>query len=94
MTALELAYSILFTAAEGVIGALMLCCILRSAAVSRLTDRVVAVNMTSTMAIAFVCLLCVQLRQGWLADVALVYAMLGVVGTAVLGKVLVRKEDE
>ena len=47
----------------------------------RFTDRIVAVNAINTMITASICLLSRLHRAPYLIDVALIYALLGFVGT-------------
>ena len=53
----------------------------------RVSDRVMAVNMIGTLTIVMVAVLTVLLGEGYLADVALVYAMISFLSVIVLCKV-------
>lgn len=53
----------------------------------RISDRVMAVNMIGTLTIVMVAALTVLLGEGYLADVALVYAMISFLSVIVLCKV-------
>ncbi len=53
----------------------------------RISDRIVAVNMIGTLAIIIVEILAVFLGEGYLADIALVYAMLSYLAVILLCKV-------
>lgn len=81
------AYEYLFSFAAMALTLLLAGSIFRSVRGPMLTDRVVAVSSGSTLILCVICLLVHLLGQGWLADVALVYALLGFVATAILGKV-------
>lgn len=80
-------------------GFLMLCCILlaitaiasliRAIRGPRFTDRLMAVNMISTMIISMMCILSVYLKQSFLIDVALVYALLSVLSVVVLARLVI-----
>ena len=50
-------------------------------------DRIVAVNMIGTITICIVCILALKLAEGYLADVALIYAMLSFLAVVVLSKI-------
>ena len=89
----ETAYRYLFGGTAILLALLLLGCILRSLRGPLLTDRVVAVNAGTTLVLCEICLLVCLLRQDWLADVGLVYAFLGIVGMAILGKVFYGKEN-
>jgi len=71
-----------------VILALMtLICLIRAIKGPRTADRVVSVNMLGTIIIGMVLLLTVYLGEGYLADIALIYAMLSFLAVVVLTKV-------
>ncbi len=89
---LTLAYRWLFSFAFSVVGICLLFSIIRSARGPAITDRLLAVNANTTMVVALILWLTVFLGEDWLADVALVYVLLGTVGTAVLAKVYTQKE--
>ncbi len=70
-------------------------CLIRAILGPRFTDRIVAANMISTKVIAFICMLSVFLREDFLIDVGVIYAMLGFVGVVVLSKIIqVREKAE
>lgn len=64
------------TAAVAVLAVLILVTLVRAIIGPRFTDRVIAVNMINTMAVAIISILSVRLEEGFLMDVALVYALL------------------
>ena len=65
----------------GVFALLMLALLYRVMKGPRYTDRLVAVNAINTMITASICLLSRLHRAPYLIDVALIYALLGFVGT-------------
>lgn len=83
------AYNQLFTGALLVLGALMLACLVRAILGPRIADRIVAINMTGTIAIMMIAILAVMLGEGYLADVAIIYAMLSFLAVVVLVKVFI-----
>ena len=50
----------------------------------RITDRVLSVNMIGTMVISCIAILSVMLHESYLADVALIYAMISFVSVLIL----------
>ena len=87
------AYELLFSFAFLVVGVCILLSIIRSAMGPKITDRLLCVNMNTTMVESLIVWLVIFLGEDWLADVALVYVLLGTVGTAVLAKVYVKDPD-
>ena len=84
---LDTAYRALATLAMGVLAALCILSLVRCIRGPRISDRVLAVNMMGTLTIAMVAVLTVLLGEGYLADVALVYAMISFLSVIVLCKV-------
>ena len=87
------AYELLFSFAFLAVGVCILLSIIRSAMGPKITDRLLCVNMNTTMVVSLIVWLVIFLGEDWLADVALVYVLLGTVGTAVLAKVYVKDPD-
>ena len=81
-------------AVRAILIAVMLCqslCMLggmiRAALGPRFTDRVVAVNLTGTVAVLILCILSYFLEAAYLVDVAILYAMLNLVAVVVLCRI-------
>lgn len=77
-------YSRLLEAALFLLVPLLLGCIVRSVRGPRTADRLMAVNMITTLTILGVCMLAVLLPEEDLADVALIPALLGCLAVVVL----------
>ena len=93
------AYNALWTGALVVLALLTLACLIRSVIGPRIADRIVSINMISTLSLAMIAILTRVLGEGYLADVALIYALLGFLAVVVLCKVfmgiaLEKKEQE
>ena len=83
----ESAYDFLLTAALGVLGVLLCLCLIRCILGPRVADRIVAVNMIGTITISIIAVLAIKLKEGYLVDVSLVYAMLSFLSVVLLTKV-------
>jgi multicomponent Na+:H+ antiporter subunit F len=59
-------------------------CLLRAILGPRLTDRVVAVNMIGVKTILLIVMVAIYIGEGYLLDVALVYALLSFLAVVVL----------
>ena len=81
------AYQALYTAVLVVLGVLAFLCLIRAIRGPRIADRIVSINMISTLTIAMICVLANAQNQGYLADVALIYALVGFLAVVVLCKV-------
>lgn len=62
-------------------------CLLRAVIGPRIADRLVAVNMMGTMIMCIIVILGVLMNEGYLADIALIYAMISFLAVVVLTKV-------
>ena len=83
------AYEMLFTVVLVVLGALMFLCLLRAVLGPRVADRLVSINMIGTIVIAMVAILALMLNEGYLMDVAIIYAMLSFLAVVVLVKIVI-----
>jgi len=78
-----------------VLGALILLSLVRAIRGSRFTDRIVAVNIIGTLTIIIMCILSVYFQQPFLADIAIVYALLSFIAIVVLTRlVIVRRRAQ
>ncbi|MEA4822636.1 MAG: monovalent cation/H+ antiporter complex subunit F [Clostridiaceae bacterium] len=84
---IEQAYSALFTGVLIVLAATGILCLIRAVIGPRIADRIVSVNMIGTQIIVAIAILAILLRESWLADVCIIYAMLSFVSVIVLTKV-------
>lgn len=81
------AYSTLYTLTLCVLGILVFLSFIRAIRGPRIADRIVAINMIGTQVIVIICVLALMLDQGYLADVALLYAMISFLTVVLLCKV-------
>lgn len=70
------AYEMLLTGAALILAVLMIISIIRSVLGPKISDRIIAVNMTGTMVIMVIAILSVYLDENYLVDVSLIYAMI------------------
>lgn len=70
-----------------VIGVLIIVALIRAVLGPRLADRVVATNMIGTMTIVEIAILALYMRESYLYDVCLIYAMISFLAVVVLTKI-------
>ncbi len=70
-----------------ILAIMLLLCLLRAVIGPRIADRLVAVNMMGTMIMCIIVILGVVMNEGYLADIALIYAMISFLAVVVLTKV-------
>ena len=84
---------------------LLLLCLIRAVIGPRIADRLVAVNMITTMVTVIITILAVLKGEGYLVDICLIYAMISFLAVVVLSRIYTgvyreqkdrqkRKEDE
>ena len=81
---MEQVKSWVLSAGAVVLALLILATLVRAVLGPRFTDRIVAVNVISTLVIAELMLLSVWLREDFLVDIALVFALLSFLAVVVL----------
>ena len=64
-------------------------CLLRAIRGPRIADRVVGINMIGTIIIMMIAILALMLEEGYLVDIAIIYAMLSFLAVVVLVKVYI-----
>jgi multicomponent Na+:H+ antiporter subunit F len=78
-----------------VIAVLILLSLVRAIRGSRFTDRIVSVNIIGTLTIIIMSVLSVYFQQPFLADIAIVYALLSFIAIVVLTRlVIVRRRAQ
>lgn len=85
---------IFLPAALVVLALLLLAAAVRAVRGPRFTDRIVAVNLISSLAVGMMCLLSLVLEEDFLLDVALLYALVSFVTIAVLCKLVIRRREK
>lgn len=83
------AYNLLFTVVLAVLGVLLFLCLLRAILGPRIADRVVGINMIGTIVIMMIVILSLMLGEGYLVDIAIIYAMLSFLAVVVLAKIYI-----
>ena len=82
----------ILSAGAVVIALLILATLVRAVLGPRFTDRIAAVNVISTLVIAELMLLSVWLREDFLVDIALVFALLSFLAVVVAARLVITRE--
>lgn len=91
---LDKAYMILYIAVFVVFAILAIFCLIRAIIGPRVCDRLVAGNMIVTIVIMVIAILSAKMKEGYLADVCLVYAMVSFIANIVLSRVYIKDKDD
>ena len=70
-----------------ILAVMLIACLIRAIIGPRIADRLVAVNMITTMVMAIVSILAIIMEEGYLVDICLIYAMISFLAAVVLTKV-------
>ena len=82
-------YAILMQAAMAVLGGCLFVLLYRAVRGPSTADRIIAINMIGTVTIMLILLLTLLLREGYLMDIALIYAMLSFLAVVLLCRIYI-----
>ena len=77
-----------------VLSFMLLICLIRAVKGPRIADRLMAVNMMGTMVMVMISILALMLKEGYLVDICLIYAMISFLAVVVLSKVYIGIYEE
>ena len=70
-----------------VLAVMQILCLIRAVIGPRIADRLVAVNMITTMVIVMIGILAVLKKESYLVDICLIYAMISFLAVVVLSRI-------
>jgi multicomponent Na+:H+ antiporter subunit F len=79
----------IFTVILIVLAIMLIAFLIRAIIGPRIADRLVAVNMITTMVMAIVSILAIVMDEGYLVDIAIIYAMLSFLAVVMLVKIYI-----
>ena len=86
---IENAYQLFFSGALIWFSILILAMLIRSILGPRITDRILCINMIGTMVICCITVLSFMLKESFLKDVALIYAMISFISVLILATIYI-----
>jgi len=89
LTAVEQLYVKTFTVALIFLGIILFACLIRAIMGPRIVDRIVAVNMMGTVVMVIIAILSLLLKEGYLMDIGIIYAMISFLAVVVITKVYI-----
>lgn len=87
MDTLAQVQTIFFIGVMILLAVMLMICLLRAVLGPRVADRIVAVNMMGTMVMVMISILAVKMKEGYLVDICLIYAMISFLAVVVITKV-------
>lgn len=86
---IEQAYSYLYVAVCICLGIAVFATLIRSIAAKTIIGRFIGINMLTTVVMIIICILALFLKESYLTDIAVIYALLGCVAVVILSKIYV-----
>ncbi len=86
---MESIFDALMQGAVAVLGVCLFVCLFRAFRGPTAADRIIAVNMTGTITITLILFLSLLLREGYLVDIAIIYAMLSFLAVVLLCRIAI-----
>ena len=87
MTLLDKIYEGMFIIVLVILAIMLFACLIRAVKGPRIADRIVAINMMGTMVMVMIAVLSLLLKEGYLVDICLIYAMVSFLAVIVISKV-------
>lgn len=86
---IEAAYRLLFQGTLIVLAAMAVIALIRTVTGRLTVDKIIGINLISTMVVIAIMILTVLLREDYLADIALIYVMISFVTVMLLCKIYI-----
>lgn len=86
---LEMIYQKMYIAVWVILAVMLFVCLIRAVRGPRVADRIMAVNMMGTMVMVMIVVLSLLLKEGFLVDICLIYAMVSFLAVVVISKVYI-----
>lgn len=94
MTMLDKIYHGMYITILVILALMLFVCLIRAVKGPRIADRIVAVNMMGTMVMVTIAVLSLLLKEGFLIDICLIYAMVSFLAVIVISKVYMDVYEE
>ena len=94
LTVLETIYQKLYIGVLIILALMLFVCLVRAVKGPRVADRLMAVNMMGTIVMVMIAVLALLLKEGFLVDICLIYALVSFLAVNVLAKVYIGVYEE
>lgn len=94
LSVLETVYQGMYITILIILAIMLFACLIRAIKGPRIADRIVAVNMMGTMVMVIIAILSLLLKEGFLIDICLIYAMVSFLAVIVITKVYMGVYEE
>ena len=86
---MDTAWTVLFLASAAVLTVCAFVCILHALKGPHTADRIVFINMISSVTVMLIAVISALTQESFLVDIALIYAMLGFLAVVLLAKIFI-----
>lgn len=93
-TVLESVHQGMYITVLVILAIMLFACLIRAVRGPRVADRIVAVNMMGTMVMVMIAVLSLFLKEGFLVDICLIYALVSFLAVIVIAKVYMGVYEE
>ena len=94
LTVLEMIYQKLYIGVLIILALMLFVCLIRAVKGPRVADRLMAVNMMGTIVMVMIAVHALLLKEGFLVDICLIYALVSFLAVNVLAKVYIGVYEE
>ena len=94
LSVLEMIYQKLYIGVFIILALMLFVCLIRAVKGPRVADRLMAVNMMGTIVMVMIAVLALLLKEGFLVDICLIYALVSFLAVNVLAKVYIGVYEE
>ncbi len=91
---IDTAYRAIYMFVIVILALALFACLIRAIRGPRIADRIVAVNMMGTMVMVIMTALALLLKEDYLVDISLIYAMISFIAVVVITKVYIGIYEE
>lgn len=91
---LETIYQGMYITVLIILAVMLFACLIRAVKGPRVADRIVAINMMGTMVMVMIATLSLYLKEGFLIDICLIYALVSFLAVIVITKVYMGVYEE
>ena len=71
----------------GILAVFLLICLIRAVIGPSIADRIVSVNMMGTIVMVIIAMLAIMMKEGYLIDICIIYAMISFLAVVALTKI-------
>lgn len=86
---IEAAYRLLFQGTLIVLATMIIIALIRTVTGRLTVDKIIGINLISTIVVISICVLTVLLEEDYIADIAMVYVMISFVAVMILCKIYI-----